>query len=111
MSRIEGKCKFVMAEELPLWIRFARRFALVLTAGFQWSCVLRFEVMKASEGWEKEDAMREGIPSNNNRPPKEYVHENGKLKGVHFECVEPVKGENGRLTYVPTGEPDVLIEA
>jgi formate dehydrogenase beta subunit len=25
--------------------------------------------------------------------------------------VEPVKGENGRLTYVPTGEPDVLIEA
>ena len=25
--------------------------------------------------------------------------------------MEPVKGENGRLTYVPTGEPDVLIEA
>ena len=69
-----------------------------------------FEVMKASE-WEKEDAMREGIPIINNRPPKEYVHENGKLKGVLFECVEPVKGENGRLTYVATGEPDVLIEA
>ena len=39
-----------------------------------------FEVMKASE-WEKEDAMREGIPIINNRPPKEFVHENGKLKG------------------------------
>lgn len=67
-----------------------------------------FEVMKASE-WEKEDAMREGIPIINNRPPKEFVHENGKLKGVLFECVEPVE-ENGRLKYVPTGEPDVFIE-
>ena len=28
-----------------------------------------FEVMKASE-WEKEDAMREGIPIINNRPPE-----------------------------------------
>ena len=69
-----------------------------------------FEVMKASE-WEKEDAMREGIPIINNRPPKEYVHENGKLKGVVFECVEPVKGDDGRLTYVPSGEPDVFMEA
>ena len=68
-----------------------------------------FEVMKASE-WEKEDAMREGIPIINNRPPKEYVHENGKLKGVVFECVEPVE-EDGRLKYVPSGEPDVFIEA
>lgn len=67
-----------------------------------------FEVMKASE-WEKEDAMREGIPIINNRPPKEFVHENGKLKGVLFECVEPVE-ENGRLKYVPTGEPDVFME-
>ena len=57
-----------------------------------------FEVMKASE-WEKEDAMREGIPIINNRPPKEFVHENGKLKGVLFECVTPIKGEDGRLTY------------
>ncbi|MGK0257642.1 MAG: formate dehydrogenase beta subunit, partial [Candidatus Azotimanducaceae bacterium] len=68
-----------------------------------------FEVMKASE-WEKEDAMREGIPIINNRPPKEFVHENGKLKGVLFECVEPVE-EDGRLKYVPSGEPDVFIEA
>ena len=69
-----------------------------------------FEVMKASE-WEKEDAMREGIPIINNRPPKEFVHENGKLKGVLFECVTPIKGENGRLTYEPSGEEDVFIEA
>ena len=41
-----------------------------------------FEVMKASE-WEKEDAMREGIPIINNRPPKEFVHENGKLKAYY----------------------------
>jgi len=68
-----------------------------------------FEVMKASE-WEKEDAMREGIPIINNRPPKEFVHENGKLKGVVFECVKPVE-EDGRLKYVPSGEPDVFMEA
>ncbi|GIS18445.1 MAG: hypothetical protein CM15mP120_03610 [Pseudomonadota bacterium] len=55
--------------------------------------------------------MREGIPIINNRPPKEFVHENGKLKGVLFECVEPVRGEDGRLRYEPSGEPDVFIEA
>jgi NADPH-dependent glutamate synthase beta subunit-like oxidoreductase len=69
-----------------------------------------FEVMKASD-WEKEDAMGEGIPIINNRPPKEFVHENGKLKGVIFECVEPVTGEDGRLRYEPSGEPDVFMEA
>ncbi len=69
-----------------------------------------FEVMKASE-WEKEDAMREGIPIINNRPPKEFVHENGKLKGVIFECVKPVKGDDGRLVYEPSGEEDVFMEA
>ena len=68
-----------------------------------------FEVMKASD-WEKEDAMAEGIPIINNRPPKEFVHENGKLKGIMFGCVEPVKGEDGRLKYVETGEPDVFME-
>ncbi len=69
-----------------------------------------FEVMKASD-WEKEDAMSEGIPIINNRPPKEFVHENGKLKGVIFECVKPVQGEDGRLRYEPSGEPDVFMEA
>jgi NADPH-dependent glutamate synthase beta subunit-like oxidoreductase len=69
-----------------------------------------FEVMKASE-WEKEDAMSEGIPIINNRPPKEFVHENGRLKGVVFECVKPVRGDDGRLRYEPSGEPDVFMEA
>ena len=69
-----------------------------------------FEVMKASE-WEKDDAMREGIPIINNRPPKEFVHKDGKLQGILFECVTPVKGEDGRLRYEPSGEPDVFMEA
>lgn len=67
------------------------------------------DVMKASD-WEKEDAMAEGIPIINNRPPKEFVHENGKLKGVVFERVQP-EVVDGRVKYVPTGEPDVFIEA
>jgi formate dehydrogenase (NADP+) beta subunit len=66
-----------------------------------------FEVMKASE-WEKEDAMGEGIPIINNRPPKEFVHENGKLKGIVFEVVNPVKGDDGRLRYEPTGETEYM---
>ena len=69
-----------------------------------------FEVMKASD-WEKEDAMAEGIPITNNRPPLEFVHENGKLKGILFQCIEQVEDENGRLKSVPTGEPDVFMEA
>ena len=68
-----------------------------------------FEVMKASE-WEKEDAMSEGIPIVNNRPPKAFIHENGKLKGIVFECVKPLDDGSGRLRYVPTGEPDVYME-
>lgn len=68
-----------------------------------------FNVMKASD-WEKEDAMAEGIPIINNRPPKEFVHENGKLKGVVFERVQP-EVIDGRVKYVATGEPDVFIEA
>ncbi len=69
-----------------------------------------FEVMKASD-WEMDDAMSEGIPIINNRPPKQFVHENGKLKGVVFECVKAERAEDGRLTYVPSGDPDVFIEA
>ena len=69
-----------------------------------------FDVMKASE-WEKEEAMLEGIPIINNRPPREFVHENGKLKGVWFTCIEQVPDENGRLKSVPTGEPDVYMES
>lgn len=69
-----------------------------------------FDVMKASE-WEKEEAMLEGIPIINNRPPREFVHEDGKLKGVWFTCIEQVPDEKGRLKSIPTGEPDVFMEA
>ncbi len=69
-----------------------------------------FNTMKASP-WEIEDAQREGIPILNNMPPKEFVVENGKLKGVLFEKVEAKYDENGRRSLVPTGEPDVFLEA
>ncbi len=67
------------------------------------------DVMKASL-WEKEDAMSEGIPILNNRPPKEFVHENGLLKGIVFEVLRPVTGADGKLRYEPSGEPDEFIE-
>ena len=68
-----------------------------------------FEVMKASE-WEKEEAIAEGIPIVNNHPPREFVVEDGKLKGMWFSRVNPVKDAKGRLSYVPSTEPDVFIE-
>jgi NADPH-dependent glutamate synthase beta subunit-like oxidoreductase len=68
------------------------------------------EKMKASP-WEIEDAEREDITILNNMPPKEFVHENGKLKGVLFQKVRAVYDENGKRSLVPTGEPDVFIEA
>ena len=69
-----------------------------------------FETMKAS-AWEIKDAQSEGIPILNNMPPKEFVVENGKLKGMIFSKVRPEYDENGRRTLVPTGEPDEFIEA
>lgn len=69
-----------------------------------------FKDMKASP-WEIEDAQREDIPILNNMPPKEFVVENGKLKGVVFGNVRAEYDENGKRTLIPTGEPDVFIEA
>jgi len=66
--------------------------------------------MKAS-AWEIEDAERENITILNNMPPKEFVVENGKLKGVLFGKVEAHYDENGKRTLTPTGEPDVFIPA
>ncbi len=68
-----------------------------------------YHVMKASE-WEREDAQAEGIEIINNHPPKAFVVEDGKLKGVWFERVKPVEDDNGRLRYEPSGEPDVFME-
>ena len=69
-----------------------------------------FQNMKASP-WEIEDAPREGIPILNNMPPKEFVVENGKLKGVLFGKVRAEYDENGKRSLIPTGEPDEFIEA
>lgn len=66
--------------------------------------------MKASP-WEIEDAEREGIEILNNMPPKEFVIKNGKLAGVVFGKVKAEYDENGRRKLIPTGEPDVFIEA
>src|SRR6202046_5233017 len=42
-----------------------------------------FDEMKASP-WEKEDALHEDIPIHNFLVPKEFLHDNGKLKAVVF---------------------------
>ena len=68
-----------------------------------------FDEMKASP-WEKEEAIHEHIPIINMHVPKEFVHENGKLKGVLFEIVKAEYDDKGRRKLVPTGEPDVLME-
>ena len=69
-----------------------------------------FERMKASP-WEIKDALREDVIIQNNMPPKEFVVENGKLKGVVFSKVRAEYDENGKRSLVPTGEPDEFIEA
>jgi len=68
------------------------------------------ERMKASL-WEIEDAEREDILILNNMPPKEFVVEDGKLKGVIFSKIRAEYDENGKRSLVPTGEPDEFIEA
>jgi len=69
-----------------------------------------FEEMKASP-WEKEDAANEGIPIYNNHVPKEFVVEDGRLKGMRFEKVEAIYDDNGKRSLVPTGEDLVFMEA
>ena len=68
-----------------------------------------FEEMKASP-WEKEDAMREGIPIHNFLVPKEFTHDKGRLTGVMFEKVKAEYDAKGRRKLVPSGEPDVHME-
>jgi len=66
--------------------------------------------MKASP-WEKEDAQHEGIPILDNHVPKSFVVKNDKLVGMMFEKVHAVYDETGKRNLVPTGEPEVFIEA
>ena len=68
-----------------------------------------FDEMKASP-WEKEDAAHEDIPILNFMVPKEFHHDNGKLKGMTFEKVKAEYDENGRRSLLPTGEPDEYLE-
>jgi formate dehydrogenase (NADP+) beta subunit len=68
-----------------------------------------FADMKASP-WEKEDAMHEDIPIIDNHVPKEFKVEGGKLIGMTFEKVAPVMVD-GKRKLIPTGEPEVFIEA
>ncbi len=65
--------------------------------------------MKASP-WEIEDAEREDIPIYENHVPVDFVVENGKLAGMHFEKVEARYDDQGKRTLVPTGEPNVFME-
>jgi len=69
-----------------------------------------FEEMKASP-WEKDDAMREGIPIRNFLVPKQVLHEGGKLTGMVFLQVKAEFDAKGRRNLVPSGEPDVTIPA
>ncbi len=80
--------------------------------GEQVTVVVRspFSDMKASP-WEIQDAIAEDIPILNNMPPKSFVVENDQLRGMWFEKVEAVYDAQGRRKLVPTGEPDVFIEA
>lgn len=68
-----------------------------------------FDDMKASP-WEKEDAMHEDIPIYDNHVPKEFVVEDGKLKGMIFEKVEAVYNKAGKRSLLPTGEDPVFME-
>jgi NADPH-dependent glutamate synthase beta subunit-like oxidoreductase len=68
-----------------------------------------FDEMKASP-WEKEDAIREGIPIHNFLVPKSFVHRGGRLTGAVFEKVKAEYDAKGRRTLVPAGEPDVHMD-
>lgn len=69
-----------------------------------------FSTMKASP-WEKEDAMKEGIPILENHVPLTFEVANGRLVGMTFEKVRAEYDAKGKRTLVPTGEPPVFFEA
>jgi len=67
------------------------------------------EEMKASP-WEIEDAIHEDIPILDNHVPLEFVVENGRLAGMHFDRVTPQYDEEGKRSLVSTGEPPLFME-
>lgn len=68
-----------------------------------------FAKMKASP-WEIDDASAEDIPIFNNHVPKEFVHEDGVLKGMKFDKVDVVYDDSGKRSLVPTGD-EIFFEA
>lgn len=66
-----------------------------------------FAEMKASP-WEKEDAKREDIPITDNHVPLEFVHEQGRLVGMHFDRVRAEYDTHGKRSLVSTGESPVF---
>ncbi|MFK8020113.1 MAG: FAD-dependent oxidoreductase [Pseudomonadales bacterium] len=68
-----------------------------------------FSEMKASP-WEKEDAIHEDIPIMENHVPVDFVVEQGKLVGMHFEKVRAEYDDQGKRSLIPLDEPHVFIE-
>ncbi|MEA2068740.1 MAG: FAD-dependent oxidoreductase [Verrucomicrobiota bacterium] len=58
--------------------------------------------------WEIEDTQTEGIPILENHNPKEYVVEDGQLKGMRFEIIEYSVQEDGREVFTPTGQTETV---
>lgn len=69
-----------------------------------------FAEMKASP-WEKEDAVHEDIEIYDNHVPVSFEVQGGKLVGMKFQKVRAVYDEKGKRQLLPTGEPEVFIEA
>ncbi len=69
-----------------------------------------FASMKASP-WEKEDALHEDIEIFDNHVPLSFEVKAGRLIGMKFEKVKAVYDAKGKRQLLPTGEPDVFIEA
>ncbi|UTW46318.1 FAD-dependent oxidoreductase [bacterium SCSIO 12696] len=63
--------------------------------------------MKASP-WEIEDAQHEDIPFYDCHVPLEFITENGKLVGMHFDKVVAEYDEDGRRQLKSAGEPPVF---
>lgn len=68
-----------------------------------------YEDMKASP-WEKSDAKHEDIPIIDNHNPVEFVHEDGRLIGMHFDRMCASYDANGKRKLKSTGEPLAYLE-
>ena len=66
-----------------------------------------FADMKASP-WEKDDALGEDIPIIDNHVPLEFVIEDGKLTGMHFDQVRAEYDSKKRRKLISTGKKPVF---